>query len=48
MRTSDEKVHISDEAERLQSVSYSHTRSLSVLYTVVVWRESKRGTCLGP
>ena len=36
MRTSDEKVHISDEAERLQSVSYSHTRSLSVLYTVVV------------
>ena len=29
MRTSSEKVRISDEAERVQSVSYPHTRSLS-------------------
>ena len=29
MRTSVEKVRISDEAERVQSVSYSHVRSLS-------------------
>jgi len=29
MRTSGEKVHISDEAERVQSISYSHIRSLS-------------------
>jgi len=29
MRTSGEKVRISDEAERVQSVSYSHMRSLS-------------------
>ena len=35
MRTSGEKVRISDEAERVQSVSYSHIRSLSPLYTVV-------------
>jgi len=28
MRTSGEKVLISDEAERVQSVSYFHTRSL--------------------
>ena len=35
MRTSDEKVRISDEAERVQSVSYSHIRSLPGLYTVV-------------
>jgi len=34
MRTSGEKVRISDEAERVQSVSYSHIRSLSGLYTV--------------
>ena len=32
MRTSSEKVRLSDEAERVQSVSYSHTRSLSGLY----------------
>jgi len=32
MRTSDEKVRISDEAERVQSVSYPHMRSLSGLY----------------
>ena len=32
MRTSSEKVRISDEAERVQSVSYPHTRSLSGLY----------------
>jgi len=35
MRTSGEKVRISDEAERVQSISYSHIRSLSGLYTVV-------------
>ena len=48
MRTSGEKVCISDEAERVQSVSYSHIRSLSGLYTLVCLREGKRGTCLGP
>jgi len=32
MRTSVEKVRISDEAERVQWVSYSHIRSLSGLY----------------
>ena len=48
MRTSGEKVRISIEAERVQSVSYSHIRSLSGLYTVVCVREGKRGTCLGP
>jgi len=34
MRTSGEKVRISDEAERVQSVSYSHIRSLSRLWCV--------------
>jgi len=34
MRTSGEKVHISDEAERVQSVSYSHIRSLPGLHTM--------------
>jgi len=48
MRTSGEKVRISDEAERVQSVSYSHIRSLSRLYTVVCLREAKRSTCLRP
>jgi len=50
MRTSGEKVclRVSDEAERVQAVSYSHIRSLSELYTVVCLREGKRGTCLGP
>ena len=48
MRASGEKVRISDEAERVQSVSYSHIRSLSGSYTVVCLREGKRGTCLGP
>jgi len=38
----------SDKAERVQTVSYSHIRSLSGLYTVVCLREGKRGTCLGP
>jgi len=42
-----EKVRISDEAERVQSVSYPHIRSLSGLYTVVCSREDKRGTYLG-
>ena len=48
MRTSGEKVRISDEVERVQSVSHSHVRSLSDLYTVVCLREGKRGTCLWP
>jgi len=48
MRTSGEKVRISVVAERVQSVSYSHIRSLSGLYTVVCLREGKRGTCLAP
>ena len=47
MRTPGEKVRIWDEAERVQSVSYSHISSLSGLYTVVCLREGKRGTCLG-
>ena len=48
MRASGKKVPISDEAERVQSVSYSHIRSLSGLYTVVCLREGKRGAFLGP
>ena len=48
MRTSGEKVRISDEPQRVQSVSYSHIRSLSGLYTEVCLREGKLGTCLGP
>jgi len=49
MRTSGEKVCISDEAERVQSVSYSHMRSLSGLYAAVyLIREGKRGTYLRP
>jgi len=48
MSSSGEEVRISDEAECVQSVSYSHIRSLSGLYTVVCLREEKRGTCIGP
>jgi len=48
MRTSGEKVRISEEAERVQSVSYFHVRSLSGLYAVVCLSEGKRGNCLGP
>jgi len=48
MRASGEKVRVSDEAERVQSVSHSHTRSLSGPYTLVCLREGKRGTCLRP
>ena len=50
MRTTGEKLRLSDEAEGVQSVSYSHIRSLSGLYngTMVCLREGKRGTCLGP
>jgi len=48
MRTSGEKVLVSDETDRLQLVSYSQIRSLSGLYTVVRLREGKLGTCLGP
>jgi len=43
MRTSGEKVRLSDEAERVQSVSYCHIKSLSGLYTVVCvfkWRQA--------
>jgi len=36
MRTSGEKVRISDEAERVQSDSYPHIRSLSGLYNIIV------------
>jgi len=45
MHTSGEKERISEEAERAQSVSYSHIRSLPGLCTVVHLREGKRGTC---
>jgi len=48
MRASGEKVRVSDEAERVQSVSYSHIRSLSGPYAVMCLREGKRGTCLRP
>jgi len=48
MRTSGEKVRITDEIERVQSVSYSHIRSLSGLYTVVCLGEGKRGICVRP
>jgi len=48
MRTSGEKVRILDEAERVQSASYSHIKSLSGLCAVVRLREGRRGTCLGP
>jgi len=48
MRTSDEKVRISDEAERVQSFSNSDIGLLLGVYTVVCLREGKRGTCLGP
>ena len=36
MRTSVEKVRISDEVERVQSVSYRHIRSLSGLYIILL------------
>jgi len=48
MRTSGVKGRISVEAERVQSVSYPHIRSLSGSYTVVCLREGKQGTCLSP
>jgi len=41
MCTSGEKVCISDEAERVQSVSYYHIRSLSGLYIVVCLNEGR-------
>jgi len=47
MRASDEKERISDKVECVQSVSYSHIRSLSGLCAVVDLREGKRDTCLG-
>jgi len=45
MRTSRD---ISDEAERVQSVSYSHIRPLSGFYAMACLREGKRCTGLGP
>jgi len=48
MRTSDEKVHILDEAERFRSVSYSHIRPLSGLYTVVCLTEASDALASGP
>jgi len=36
MRTSDEKVRISDDAERVQSVSYSHMIIVRVIYSGVL------------
>ena len=48
MHASGEKVRVSDEAERVQSVSYSHIRSLSGPYAVVCLKEGKRGTCIRP
>jgi len=47
MCISGENLRISDEAERVQSVSYPHVRSLLVLYTVVCLMGCKRGTSLG-
>jgi len=43
MRTTGEKLRLSDEAEGVQSVSYSHIRSLSGLYngTMVCLREAR-------
>jgi len=43
MRTSDEKVRISDEAERFQfqAVIYSHIRSLSGLFGVLKGRQAR-------
>jgi len=38
---SGENVRISDDAERVQSVSYSHIRSLSGLYRVVCGKASE-------
>jgi len=48
MRTSREKVRISDEAERVQSVSYSHIQQDHCHgYIQLCVREGKRDTCLG-
>ena len=48
MRTSGEKGRVLFEPEHVQSVSYSLTRSLSGLYTVVCLTEGKWSNCLGP
>ena len=48
MRTSGEKVLISEEAESVQSVSYSHIRSLSGLCTVVCLSEGRQARHLPP
>ena len=43
-----EKVLISDEAESVQSVSYSHIRSLSGLYTEVCLSKGRQARHLPP
>jgi len=48
MHTSGEKVCISDEAERVQSVSYSHVGSLSRLYPVMCLGEASEALALAP
>ena len=49
MRTSGEKVHISDEVERVQSASYSHIRSfVRVIYSGVFKRRQARQLPLAP
>jgi len=48
MRTSGEKERISDEAERVQSVSYSHVISLSGLYTVMCLGDDEALASLPP
>jgi len=47
MRISGEKVRISDEAERVQSVSYSHTRSLSAVAKLTGGRSARRPPLAG-
>ena len=48
MRTLGEKVLISDETESVKSVSYSHIRSLSELYTVVCLSKGRQARHLPP
>ena len=48
MRTLVDDVHISDEAESVQSVSYSHIRSLSELYAVLCLPKGRQARHLPP
>jgi len=41
MRTSDEKVRISDEEERVQSVSYSHIKNIVIYNGVFKGRQAR-------